>query len=176
MGTDCRAYLKGHVTQEEILNFIRQRFYINATMDINKVVYGKVDNYDDIQAMYDNSNIVTSEQGFIDFIDVNGDVRKLFYLYNNHNYYENKEYYKERNLIDMVTSEKTYLSLGYWGNAVEIMKQLVTEFGGWIDENDCDDITFYPIKKQSDTSIKPVIKVTMEDIYNKFGGIVVITK
>jgi hypothetical protein len=37
------------------------------------------------------------------------------------------------------------LSLGFWGNSVEIMKYLCETFGGYIDENDCDDKEFYPI-------------------------------
>lgn len=38
-----------------------------------------------------------------------------------------------------------WLSLGMWGNSVEIMKYLCHTFGGYIDENDCDDEGFYPI-------------------------------
>lgn len=37
------------------------------------------------------------------------------------------------------------LSFGYWGNSVEILKYLCETFGGYIDENDCDDQEFYPI-------------------------------
>lgn len=38
-----------------------------------------------------------------------------------------------------------WLSLGMWGNSVEIMKYLCETFGGYLDENDCDDKGFYPI-------------------------------
>ena len=38
-----------------------------------------------------------------------------------------------------------WLSLGSWGNSIEIMKSLCEEFGGYLDENDCDDEGFYPI-------------------------------
>lgn len=37
------------------------------------------------------------------------------------------------------------LDLKTWGNAVDIMKVLLNEFGGYLDENDCDDEGFYPI-------------------------------
>jgi hypothetical protein len=37
------------------------------------------------------------------------------------------------------------LSLGCWGNSVEILKYLCETFGGYLDENDCDDQDFYPI-------------------------------
>lgn len=38
-----------------------------------------------------------------------------------------------------------WLSLGYSGNSVEIMRYLCEYFGGYLDENDCDDDGFYPI-------------------------------
>ncbi len=38
-----------------------------------------------------------------------------------------------------------WLSLGKWGNSVEIMKYLCHAFGGYLDEDDCDDEGFYPI-------------------------------
>lgn len=36
-------------------------------------------------------------------------------------------------------------SLGLWSNSVEIMRYLCETFGGYLDENDCDDEEFYPI-------------------------------
>ena len=76
----------------------------------------------------------------------------------------------------MVESETTYLSLGYWGSSIEIIKEIVAHFGGgWIDENDCDDKEYYPIELDVDGNIKPVQYVTMNDIYEKFGSVVVIT-
>lgn len=38
-----------------------------------------------------------------------------------------------------------WISLGCWGNSVEIAKYLCETFGGYIDENDCDNEGFYPI-------------------------------
>jgi hypothetical protein len=37
------------------------------------------------------------------------------------------------------------ISLGMHGNSVEICKYLCETFGGYLDENDCDDKDFYPI-------------------------------
>ena len=60
---------------------------------------------------------------------------------------------------------------------MEIAKEIIAHFGGgWIDENDCDDKLFYPIETNPDGSIKPVQYVTMEDVYEKFGSVVVITE
>lgn len=38
-----------------------------------------------------------------------------------------------------------WTSLGKWGNSVEIAKYLCETFGGYIDEDDCDEEGFYPI-------------------------------
>lgn len=100
----------------------------------------------------------------------------MFYVYNNLNSYENINFYSEHGLKDMVLSETTYISLGFWGSSVEIVKEIVAYFGGgWVDENDCDDKEYYPIEVNTDGSIKPIQYVTMNDIYEKFGSVVVIT-
>ena len=38
-----------------------------------------------------------------------------------------------------------WMSLGAWGNAVPIMRDICETFGGYLDESDCDDEPFYPI-------------------------------
>lgn len=53
--------------------------------------------------------------------------------------------------LDPKMAERDYgingvlLSLGCWGESVEIMKHFAEEFGGYIDESDCDDIGFQPV-------------------------------
>jgi hypothetical protein len=48
----------------------------------------------------------------------------------------------------MIKSEKTHLSLGNWGSSVEILESIVKKFGGWLDENDCDNIPYRYIEKE----------------------------
>jgi len=38
-----------------------------------------------------------------------------------------------------------WVSLSLWENSVEICRYLCETFGGYLDENDCDDAGFYPI-------------------------------
>jgi len=38
-----------------------------------------------------------------------------------------------------------WCSMRLWGNSVEIARYLCETFGGYLDENDCDDEEFYPI-------------------------------
>lgn len=61
---------------------------------------------------------------------------------------------KYRNLavfLDPTLAERDYgingilLSLGCWGESVSIMMHFLEEFGGFIDESDCDDIGFQAV-------------------------------
>lgn len=179
MGVDTLGKIKGFVRHEEILNFIRQKWDKNARDGVEKRIdcpisecnwKHKINEHNE-----DNENWYTT-YGFISF-KYNKEDRMLFYSYSNINSYDNLEYYSKNNLQDMVESETTYISLGYWGSSVEIIKEIVAHFGGgWIDENDCDDKEYYPIELKEDGSIKPVKYVTMEEIYEKFGGIVIIKR
>jgi hypothetical protein len=113
--------------------------------------------------------------GFISFTH-NGEKRSLFYYKSNINTYENLEYYKPDGLEEMVKLETTALSFGCWGSSVEIMREIVSYFGGWVDENDYDDKPFYELQKSDDGSVKPIRYVTMEEVCEMFGEKVIIRK
>lgn len=60
------------------------------------------------------------------------------------------------------------LSLGCWGGSVDILKGFCVEFGGYLDENDCDDKDFYGInlekfKDPKDLSEKDVFSLKVLD-------------
>lgn len=179
MGCDTHGKIKGYVRHEEIFNFIRQKYDENAAMSIKKkIVYS-------LSGCKGEYRLNAHSEDHANWYDICGRIdfrykeedRSLFYSYSNVNFFENLEYYSEYRLEDMVKSETTYLSLGYWGSSVEIIKEIVAQFGGgWIDKNDCDDQPYEPVEVNSDSSIKPVIHVTMEDIYKQFGGVVIIDK
>jgi hypothetical protein len=175
MSVDTKGRLLGKISHEWVLNFIKQKYDKNAESFVKLEDYGSDKEREWIKERYDNSGKWLIWSGFINFNDGKDD-RGLFYRYTNHNSYESLEYYSKRGLEDMVKAETTYISLGCSGNSVDIIKALVTEFGGWIDENDCDDSEYYPIVKNIDGTIKPVFHVTMNDIYEKFGGVVIIEK
>jgi len=175
MGVEVRGKLKGYISPQEVLNFIQQTIDSNAKSYVRIRDCGIAD-YDWIKERYDTTNKWIIINGYIDFTDKNGELRSLFYCYKNVNSYENLEYYSKYGLEDMVKSETTDIMLDCHGESVNVIKSIVTEFGGWIDENDCDDEEYYPIEKDSNGNIKQVFHVTMEDIYEKFGGIVIIDK
>lgn len=176
MGVETSARLKGHVLPEEILNFIRQKIDKNATMDIHTDTYKEISKYEFVKRHYGDSKNCIVHSGFIYFTSKAGNKRMLSYYYSNINSYPNLKYYSRVGLEDMVKSESTDLSLGHNDESVDIMMDILKEFGGWIDKNDCDDDPYEPIVKNPDGNIKPVYHVSMQDIYDKFGGVVIIDK
>lgn len=180
MGCDTHGKIRGFVSPEDIFNFIRQKYDKNAKNYVSRHIYAKkleeIDWEYAINEHSDNNNQWYSLHGFINF-RYNNEDRSLFYHYDNINHFDNLEYYSKYNLEEMVRTETTGLSLGYWGSSVEIMRELVAQFGdGWVDDNDCDDKEYYPIRTNPDKSIKPIIYVTMEDIYEKYDGATVVIK
>ncbi len=178
MGVDTHGKIKGYIKYEEIFNFIRQKYDKNAVCNIRKSINSPLEGcnwrYKINEHSEDNENWYTIS-GRINF-NYHGEERSLFYVYDNLNNYENINFYSEYGLKDMVLAETTYISLSCWGSSVEIVKEIVSHFGGgWVDENDCDDKEYYPVELNSDENIKSVQYVTMEDIYEKFGSVVIIT-
>ena len=64
-----------------------------------------------------------------------------------------------------------YISLGLFGNAKDIIFNIVKQFGGEMDEDDCDDIGYVPVEKDA-IELPKVMEVTYDDICKKFGCIV----
>lgn len=149
MGCDTNLKLKGHITAEQIVDYIDEHYKLinDGTREEN---YGSVNLLDDVKEKYDDSNEFKITHGFITFND--GDEnRAIFYCYKNVNFYDNLKYYSKYNLEDMIKSETTHLSLGFYDNSVEIMKGIAKEFGGWLEENDCNDKPPYWIDKVDKT-------------------------
>ena len=156
MSSSVNGITEKVISGEEILNFIKESYDTNAKM---KLEYGKEE-----LTKYEDAS------GFIEF--TYKEVHQSIYVIvgsvkDNNNNNEN----------EVITSEKyTWLSMYSTENNVEIMKTIINHFGGWIDENDCDDIGYYYVLSNPNRDIPPVIEVTMEEIYEKFGGIVKIVK
>lgn len=100
------------------------------------------------------------------------DGRYLFYSYHNVRCEEDKLHVAGEGVV---ISNFTYLSLGCDDEAKHIMIQLLTQFGGWYEENDCaDDINLIPYKGSPDSGYAPPRFVTLQDVYEKFGEYVII--
>lgn len=176
MGVDTCGKLLGHVKKEEVINYIYYNWDKDVTSNINYYDRNDWIEKDFIKEIYDKDKNVYSEFGMI-YFKYNSEQRSLFYCYNSYNAYENLNFYKKCGLEHMVKSETTYISLSKWGSSVEIIKELVSYFGGYVDESDCDDEEYYYISSIQLDRIKelpPVIYLTQEELNKHFGGIVVI--
>ncbi len=157
--------IKGFIDYREILNYIKQKFDINVKEYITKDILSKI-NKEQANEYFDD-NICYKYSGFIIF-KYNNKTIPIFYSYTNVNV-------SDSHLDNILLSEITTVMSFYNDNNVNIIKQIVAHFGGgWLDENSCDDISFYPIELNFDNTIKPVKYVTMQEIYDKFGCNVVI--
>ena len=79
MGVDTRGYLKGYVKPKDILNYIKQKYDINAYMNIRADDYGAKKEFYFIKESYDNSDKWLSENGFIVFYD--GSDQRMLFIY-----------------------------------------------------------------------------------------------
>ncbi len=145
MSVDTQGRLLGFIDYEDILSYIKKKYDPNPTCTIKKNEYGPINFLPSYKinphSIDDENEYIIS--GFINFDD-HGDCRNLFYYYSNINALENLEYYTDYGLDDMVEAETTCISLGKWGNSIEIMEDLLHAFdGGWLDEDDCDDNQYY---------------------------------
>lgn len=178
MSENTYVKLNGHILPEQVLEFIRNTFDKNAKMlKISISNYHYNSNSFSPNATYYTEMLpmpVTIKTDI--YFEYKGETVSLFYLYDNFNYYENLEYYSNHHLENMVKSETTFLSAGCYedGNSIEIMKSICSVFGGWIDENDSDDKEYYWIPKNNTENPVVVKHVTIEEVYEKFGCVVVI--
>lgn len=182
MSVSTKGKIKGFVRWEEILNYIKQKYDSNATSDISrsKVMPLAECHFNYIVNQHsEDETMYYYDCGFI-FYKLNGEGYQLFYRYSNINAFDCLEEYEQDGLYDLVEMEKsevTTISCGHYGDSVEVITDIIAHFGGgWIDKNDCDDESYCPIIPNPDGSIKPVKYVTMNEVYEKFGCIVVIKK
>ncbi|MET3209766.1 UNVERIFIED_CONTAM: hypothetical protein ABIC26_002713 [Paenibacillus sp. PvR008] len=123
MGVDTKGYLNKDITADQILDVICTKFDSNATSHI------RIDDYS------------KRETGFIDF-NFGLESRQLFYCVTS-DQLQNTEF----DSVKHVT-----LILRHWGSSIEIMNEIIKSFGGYVDENDCDDVDAMYIAKDGDVS------------------------
>ncbi len=152
MSVDIIGYIKGYVTSKQLLDFIKKNYDVYATTDVEREI--SIDTAPP-DIFYNKYKITKRYSGFINFC-YNGEKEKeeraLFYSYQN---FDNDDMRGELP-INMQT-ERTHMSLGCWGSAIEIISDLISEFGGgWIDKNDCDDEAYKKVEAKENGYI-PVI-------------------
>ena len=151
MGLDTRFKVIGHLSKERLMQILTfySNFGIDVTNDIKVVKHNKIKDLDFDFIQFDNDEYWWDEHGFI-YFTYNGKKRQIFYNYSNikctDDIVHNIQYRCNRDpkVANMFVSETTNLSLGYDEDAVKFFTQLAGILGGgWLDENDCDDQTYY---------------------------------
>jgi len=145
MGQSTRGYVNQTVSASDIFNVIQAKFDKDAVFSISTGYDGK-------------------EIGHIYFNYIEED-RKLFYCVGEIDT-------KEKNIIDFNDDEYySYLSFNYWGSAEVIMAEIVGEFGGYMEKNDCDEEEAFYIPKSSNFNFaafnqarQPIIDVLDKNI------------
>lgn len=145
--------LKGHIPLEQIIKYIKENIdkYNCSDYGISEEPYDG--DMSDIIEMYGTEKIPATYTALIYFNNNIGDRMDLFYIYSNFKSYDQEElnYYCKDGLEEMVKSEYTELIADYNYDSLEILKDIVSVFGGWIDEIVDDDIPFYFTEKQKST-------------------------
>lgn len=176
MGVDTKLRLNGRVEPESILLWVKTFIDPNAVLLTRKTVYE-----DSIITRWKTQGLIKESYGedppFYTFSQIfftlNGKSNTLSIHYTNINVWENLEIYKAEGLERMVKSETTDLSIYYSKDNLKFCTDLIKDFGGWIDYNDCDEEPFVYIGKGM-VAPQKIRHVTMEDVYKAFGEIVII--
>lgn len=156
MGRDTYIKLRGHLEPEQILNVVKYTIDRKAKIDILTTT------------KYSWATVTTC---YICFTYKN-EKFSAFYYYDGQKQDFPDEIEQDPRLKEMSEVELTSISMHCCKESIEVGKMLCTHLGGWIDEDDCDDKTYYEIKKGTVEPVKPIRTVTMEEIYEKFGEVV----
>lgn len=168
MSVEVKVRLKGYVSPEEIINFLRKKYDLALEKStVRKETFRWPEEWQ--------SGMIIMKDLRLD-ADPTGNYRNIFYFFTDKEEKDDKEFWIDNGLSEMVEKPTTRLSMSHNDESVEIMKTIAAHFGGWIDESDCDDESFYPVVKDENGEILPVMHVTMEDVYKKFGAVVIIDK
>lgn len=156
MSVYTKMRLAGNVRPEEIENYIMQVTGKEVSSSIKTVDY----------------HDFSIESGSI-FFEMNG-TNNLFYNRPDRNLKENYDYYVSSGLKEMADTYTTELLAVRNEKMYDFYTNLVAQFGGWIDYDDCDNDVFKKVEKNPCSSIKPVVHIKLKDLYKQYGAIVIV--
>ena len=151
MNISTIGFLDGFVDYNLILEFIRKNYDLNAVSDI-KTYECNIKYEDLVYEFYNDTKKWDVTNGFITFT-VKKNIYNLYYCYESFNLNKNDiENWTDKDYpLELLTSEVTIIQLDSlpkdFNSKVEIVKSIVSNFGGWIDESDCDNEIPYRINK-----------------------------
>lgn len=143
MTVDTKAKLIGKVSHEEIEAFLEKFTGSEVTNTVTREERNLIDYRNEIVFLGDKENcVIKQDLGFIHFT-YKEEKRSMWYFYADGLWVDaDKTRACIENRTPELIGETTELSLGFNDTAIEIMTALVEHFGGYIDENDCDDVWY----------------------------------
>ena len=140
-------------------------------MSVN--THGKI--YDEDVSIENIFNIInTKYNAYGDIKFIKEDKNELGYIYSSVYFNDGKD---DRKLtimhFDKTENEAKHiwLSLGCFGNSVDIIFNIVKQYGGFLEKSDVEEEGYIEIKKDSE-DIPELIVLTYEELCQKLGGIV----
>ena len=147
MSAETCAYLNTDLTS--LVEYLTNKY--NLSRENTSEIIAEDENYNRVSIDRNENNWLTynnstlddimhySYHGFVPLNKVDGG-RALFIMNSNiHDDYDTKQFW------DLWEDSKgcMYVSLAYFGSSVDVIKDLAYEFGGLIDEDDCDGEPYY---------------------------------
>lgn len=147
MGAEAVAKIRGYISPNEIVEFIKKAYDEHVSYGIGIKDYGLISKLENVRMVYDNSDTMKVESGYITFSTKPTIQRSIFYHHQNVNTERNATHYEEIGLGEMVNTEITELRLSADSEATAILMDILQVYGGWLDEDDCDEAEFFEILK-----------------------------
>ena len=180
MSADTRAYLQGKIEPEEIARCLCYYYDIDIRdIKIDHRTFDDIPLTENLQKILihnysTNQDFWHTEISSINFVTPEGNYRTIMRVYDDCVFENDKVFKKESNI------PFTSISLFCDEQGKDIIKAITSYFGGYMDENDCDDIGYVPIPKSHSQNeneanngvIKPIFYFTIEELQEHFGGFV----
>lgn len=180
MSVDTRAYLQNQIEPEEIAQFLNAHYGVDLNdIKITEKRFSKIILSPELRNILvnnysDNQNFWCSENCLITFLTPQGNYRTIFWAFDACVFTEAEVFRKQSN------NPFTYISMHKDEQGINIIKSITAYFGGYFDEDDCDNIDYIAIPKNSsevkngglNSEIKPIFYFTMEELQEYFGGFV----
>jgi len=137
MSMDTRAFIKSNA--KDMFDFIKNNFDSEANIKTHNFGDGEKNIYTIDFTFLNEQRIIYLHEMRFGGIYVDKEEKWYFKKYGTKK--ESSSYlYHEKGIPDNTAG--ILCSLVLWGLSIEIMTILCIKFGGWIDENDCDDIGY----------------------------------
>lgn len=144
MGIDTNVKIVGKLDVDQLVTFIKEEISESITISIEEEEQF-FDTRSDI-VFLGIDGIEKRDVGWI-HISYNGKNRSIFYLYKDTFWFSPQDIASNiKNGTPELNGLYTYLSLGFDSDAVEIMTNIAKKFGGYLDEQDTDNIPYKKVE------------------------------